>query len=140
MNLLVLVKHVPDTETRVKVKPDGLGLDLADANWVMNPYDEFAVEEALQLKEKLGGEVTVVTVGGKESEKTLRTALAMGADKAVLCDDPAFEGGDAMTTARVLAAAARKVPFDLILAGKHGVGDDNQQVAPWWPNCWGFPR
>jgi len=139
MNLLVLVKHVPDTETRVKVKPDGLGLDLADANWVMNPYDEFAVEEALELKEKLGGEVTVVTVGGKESEKTLRTALAMGADKAVLCDDPAFEGGDAMTTARVLAAAARKVPFDLILAGKHGVGDDNQQVGSLVAELLGIP-
>lgn len=139
MNLLVLVKHVPDTETRVKVKPDGLGLDLADANWVMNPYDEFAVEEALQLKEKLGGEVTVLTVGGKESEKTLRTALAMGADKGVLCDDPAFEGGDALGTARILAAAARKVPFDLILAGKHGVGDDNQQVGSLVAELLGIP-
>jgi electron transfer flavoprotein beta subunit len=129
MNVLVCVKHVPDTETRVKVKPDGMGLDLAEANWVINPYDEFAVEEGIRLKEKLGGEVTALTVGDEEATKTLRQALAMGADKAVLLTDAAFQGGDALGIARVLAAAARKIPFDLILCGKHAVGDDNQQVG-----------
>lgn len=129
MNILVCVKHVPDTETRVKLAPGGAALDLGDANWVMSPYDEFAVEAALQAKEKLGGEVTVLTVGGDEAVKTLRQALAMGADKAVLCADPLFEGSDAAGTARVLAAAARKLPFDLVLCGKTGVGDDNQQVG-----------
>ena len=129
MNILVCVKHVPDTETRVKVAPDGMHLDLAEANWVMNPYDEFAVEQALQLKEKLGGEVTVLTVGDDEATKTLRQALAMGADKAVLCSDPGFQGIQAKGTAKALAAAAGKVPFDLILCGKHAVGDDNQQVG-----------
>ncbi|MEW6758788.1 MAG: electron transfer flavoprotein subunit beta/FixA family protein [Acidobacteriota bacterium] len=139
MNILVFVKHVPDTETRVKVAPDGLRLDLSEANWVMSPYDEYAVEEALKLKEKLGGEVTAITAGNEESVKTLRTALAMGADKAVLCADGAFEGGDAAGTARVLAAAARKIPFDLILAGKHGVGDDNQQVGSLAAQLLGIP-
>ncbi len=129
MNVLVCVKHVPDTETRVKVKPDGMSLDLAEANWVINPYDEFAVEEGIQLKEKLGGEVTALTVGDEEATKTLRQALAMGADKAVLLTDAAFQGGDALGIARVLAAAAKKIPFDLILCGKHAVGDDNQQVG-----------
>ncbi|MGA9752464.1 MAG: electron transfer flavoprotein subunit beta/FixA family protein [Acidobacteriota bacterium] len=129
MNVLVCVKHVPDTETRVKVKPDGMSLDLAEANWVINPYDEFAVEEGIQLKEKLGGEVTALTVGDEEATKTLRQALAMGADKAVLLTDAAFQGGDALSIARVLAAAAKKIPFDLILCGKHAVGDDNQQVG-----------
>jgi electron transfer flavoprotein beta subunit len=129
MNILVCVKHVPDTETRVKIAPDGLHLDLSEANFVMNPYDEYAVEEALQLKEKLGGEVTVLTVGGDDATKTLRQALAMGADKSVLISDAAFEGNDAMATAKTLAAAAKKQSFDLVLAGKHGVGEDNQQVG-----------
>ncbi len=129
MNILVCVKHVPDTETRVKVAPDGLRLDLGEANWVLNPYDEFAVEEALLLKEKLGGEVTALTVGGEDATKSLRQALAMGADKAVLLSDPAFEACDASGIAKVLAAAAKKIPFDLVLCGKHAVGDDNQQVG-----------
>jgi electron transfer flavoprotein beta subunit len=129
MNILVCVKHVPDTETRVKIAADGLHLDLGEANWVVNPYDEFAVEEGLQLKEKLGGEVTVLTVGTDEAVKSLRQALAMGADKAVLLSDGAFEGMDPAGIAKVLAAAAKKIPFDLILCGKHAVGDDNQQVG-----------
>ena len=129
MNILVCVKHVPDTETRVKIAADGLHLDLGEANWVINPYDEFAVEEALLLKEKLGGEVTAMTVGTEDAVKSLRQALAMGADKAVLLSDGAFEGMDPSGTAKVLAAAAKKVPYDLILCGKHAVGDDNQQVG-----------
>lgn len=130
MNILVCVKHVPDTETKVKLGPGGTALDLGDANWVMNPYDEFAVEAALQIKEKEGsGEVVVITVGGEESVKTLRTALAMGADRAVLCNDPAFEGGDPSVIAAALYAAAKKIPHDLVLCGKHAVGGDNQQVG-----------
>ena len=129
MNVLVCVKHVPDTETKVKVAPGGAALDLGDANWVMNPYDEFAVEAALQIKEKQGGEVVAITVGGEDAVKTLRQALAMGADRAVLCSDPAFDGGDAAGTAAVLLAAAKKIPHDMALCGKHGVGDDNQQVG-----------
>jgi electron transfer flavoprotein beta subunit len=129
MNILVCVKHVPDTETRVKIAPDGLRLDLGEANWVINPYDEFAVEEALLLKEKLGGEVTALSVGGEDATRTLRQALAMGADKAVLLSDQAFEGSDGLGIARILGAAAKKQAFDLILCGKHAVGDDNQQVG-----------
>ena len=139
MNVLVCVKHVPDTETRVKIAPDGLHLDLGEANWVINPYDEFAVEQGLQLKEKLGGEVTAITVGGDDATKSLRQALAMGADKAVLCSDPAFENADPWATARILAAAAAKVPHDLILCGKHGVGGDNQQVGSLLGQLLGIP-
>lgn len=139
MNVLVCVKHVPDTETRVKVAADGLHLDLGEANWVVNPYDEYAVEQGLQLKEKLGGEVTVITVGGDDATKSLRQALAMGADKAVLCSDPAFEDADPWSTARILAAAAAKLPCDLILSGKHGVGGDNQQVGSLLGQLMGIP-
>lgn len=130
MNVLVCVKHVPDTESKVKLGPGGATLDLGDANWVMNPYDEFAVEAGLQIKEKQGGgEVVVLTVGGEESVKTLRTALAMGADRAILCSDSAFDGTDPSVTAAVLCAAAKKIPHDIVLCGKHAVGGDNQQVG-----------
>jgi electron transfer flavoprotein beta subunit len=139
MNVLVFVKHVADTETRVKVAADGLHLDLGEANFVLNPYDEFAVEQALQLKEKLGGEVTAVTVGGDDAVKSLRQALAMGADKAILCSDAGFEDADPLATARILAAAASKVPHDLVLCGKHGVGGDNQQVGSLVGQLLGIP-
>jgi len=139
MNILVCVKHVPDTETRVKIAPDGIHLDFAEANWVMSPYDEIAVEEALKLKEKLGGEVTLLTVGDEESTKTLRQALAMGADKAVLVSAPAFAGSDASGTAKLLAAAAKRQPFDLVLCGKMAVGDDNQQVGTLLAEFLGIP-
>ncbi len=130
MDILVLVKHVPDTETRVKVAPGGTSLDLGEANFVVSPYDEYAVEAALQLKEKQGSAtITVLTVGTDEAVKSIRQALAMGADKGVLCGDPSFEGSDAGGTARILAAAIKKAPFDIIFCGKHGVGDDNQQVG-----------
>ena len=84
MKIVVCVKYVPDTAIKVKIAPDGKGLDLADAPFVVNPYDEFAVEEALQLKEKLGGEVVVVGAGGEKAVAGLRTCLAMGADSAIL--------------------------------------------------------
>jgi len=128
MNVLVCIKHVPDTETRVKIQPDGKALDLSGASWVISPYDEFAVEEAIKIKESSGGEVTVVTVGAEDATKSIRQALAMGADRGILCCDPAFEGSDPAATARVLAAACAQESFDLILCGKQGVGDDNQQV------------
>jgi electron transfer flavoprotein beta subunit len=139
MNLLVCVKHVPDTETRVKVAEGALRIDLGEANWVLNPYDEFAVEQALQLKEKLGGEVVVLTVGGEDATKSLRQALAMGADRAVLCCDGGFDEADPLATARVLAAASAKIPFDLILCGKHAVGGDNQQVGSLLGQLLGVP-
>ena len=139
MNVLVCVKHVPDTETRIKITPDGKALDLAGANWIMSPYDEFAVEEALRIKEREGGEVTALTQGDDESVKTLRQALAMGADKAVLCKDQAFACSEPLATARVLAAACKKIPFDLILCGKQGVGDDNQQVPSILAELLGLP-
>ena len=85
MNIIVCVKRVPDSETRIKISGDGVSIDPAVVKFVLNPYDEFAVEEALGLKERAGaGTVTVMTLGGEEAKETLRTALAMGADTAVL--------------------------------------------------------
>jgi electron transfer flavoprotein beta subunit len=95
----------------------------------MNPYDEFGVEEALQIKEKLGGEVTVVGLGPKRVTESLRTALAMGADKAILITDDALEGSDALATAKALSAAIKDLSYDLIFAGQRGVDDDEGLVG-----------
>jgi electron transfer flavoprotein beta subunit len=142
MKIVVCIKQVPDTETRPKVAADGRSLDPADVNWVISPYDEYAVEEALLIKEKAGaGEVVVVTLGEERAANALRTALAMGADRAVHCKDDAFAGSDAAATGRVLAAAVKKLGgADLVLLGKHGVGDDNQQVGPILAEALGMPQ
>lgn len=100
MNIYVLVKRTFDTEEKLSLKNGQIVED--GAEFIINPYDEYAVEEAIQLKEKHGGEITVVSVGGEESEKELRTALAMGADKAVLINtEDDIEDGDQYTTSRL---------------------------------------
>lgn len=129
MNIIACVKQVPDTESQIKVKADGSGIDETGIKWVMNPYDEFGVEEALKLKEKFGGEVTIVSVGPARAIETIRTALAMGGDKGIHINDPALEGADAYTTASVLAAAIKAVPYDIIFCGQRAIDDDSGQVA-----------
>lgn len=131
MNIVVCVKHVPDTETAIKITGDGKGIEPAGIKWVLNPYDEFAVEAALRLKEKAGdGEVTVVTLGPDGAAASLRTALAMGADKAVWLkgDSSGFSSG--LSVARALAEAIRALPCDVLLFGSRSVDDDNAQVGP----------
>lgn len=129
MKIVVLLKQTPDTETRVKVAGDGRSVAESEINWIVNPYDEFAVEEALRIKERMGqGEVVVLSLGPERVSSALRSSLAMGADRAVHLHDAALEGGDPLVTARALAAALRKIGFDLILAGKYGVGEDNASV------------
>lgn len=129
MNIAVLVKHVPDTESSVQIADDGKFISTESIKWVMNPYDELAVEEALQIKEDHGGTVTVFSMGNRQSEKTLRTALAMGADKAVIVDDSTAQGSDALAIAKTLSAAVKKESFDLIIAGQRAVDEDNYQVG-----------
>jgi electron transfer flavoprotein beta subunit len=130
MKIVVCVKQVPDTETRVKIGPAGNAVSEADvANWIVSPYDEFAIEEAIRIKEAKGGEVVLVTVGPDRAQAALRTGLAMGADSAVHVKDGALDGADTLATARALAAAVQKLaPFDLVLCGQQGVGGDNSQV------------
>lgn len=129
MNILTCIKQVPDTETQIKIDSGGKGIQTADIKWVMNPYDEFGVEEALRIKEKVGGKVTVIGVGPQRVVESLRTALAMGADEAIHVDDPAAEGSDALGIARILTAAIKQVPFDLVFCGQRAVDDDNAQVG-----------
>jgi electron transfer flavoprotein beta subunit len=125
------VKQVPDTEAAIKVKPDGSGIDEAGIKWVMNPYDEFGVEEALKLKEKFGGDVTIVSV---------RTALAMGADKGIHINDPALEGADAYNIAAALAAAIKGIPHDIIFCGQRAIDDDAGQVGSVLAEFLGIPQ
>ena len=129
MKIVVCVKQVPDTETRVQIAPEGNAIVESDVNWIVSPYDEFAIEEALKIKEAQGGEVVVVTVGPDRALSALRTGLAMGADSAVHVKDPALDGADTLATARALAGALKTLaPVDLVLCGQQGVGGDHSQV------------
>jgi len=140
MDIVVLVKQVPDTESLVQIAADGVSIRKEDIKWVMNPYDELAVEEALRIKEAKGGTVTVVSVGAPKAQETIRTALAMGADKGILVNDPKAEGGDALATAKVLAAALKSAPFDLVIAGQRAVDEDNYQVGAAVAELLGIPH
>ena len=122
------VKQVPDTETRVRIADGGKDIALSDVNWIVSPFDEFAIEEALRIKEAKGGEVVLVSVGPDRIQSALRNGLAMGADSAVHLKDAAFDGLDPLGTARVLAAAIKALSADLVLCGQQGVGGDHSQV------------
>ena len=127
MEIVVCVKRVPATDSKIKVAADGRSIDPAGVEFVLNPYDEFAVEQALLSKEAAGaGSVTVVTLGGADAQKELRSTLAMGADKAVLLDD----GGrprDAHSTAAAVAAYLKTIPHDLVFCGRQAVDGDDAQ-------------
>ncbi len=127
---VVCVKQVPDTETRVKVGADGKTLDPAGVTWVLNPYDEFAVEAALRLREQQGaGEVVAVSLGGPGVQTTLRNVLALGADRAIHLKTDAV-APDPLAVARALAAELGGLAADLIWFGKQAVDDDQAQVGP----------
>ncbi len=128
MKIVVCTKYVPDTAIKVKVAADGKSVDLADVAFVVNPYDEFAVEEALQLREKQGGEVIVVSAGSEKASAGLRTCLAMGADSAILIREDSLDNADSLVIGTVLAKVCRDLNPDLILFGKHAIGGDNGQV------------
>jgi len=141
MNIIVFIKQVPDTATRIKIGAGGKNIDEADITWIISPYDEYALEEALKIKEARGaGKVTVVSAGPERVSASLRNALAMGADEAVHINDPAVEGSDAFATARVLAAVAKARPFDILFFGKMGVGMDQSQVPSMVAEILGIPE
>ena len=130
MNIVVCIKRVPATDTRIKVGADGTSIDTAQVEYIISPYDEFAVEAALQVKEAAGaGEVTVVSLGPDEATKELRTCLAMGCDKAILIKDAEAGNRNAGATAEALAAAVKPLNPDLVLCGKQSVDRDQGQVG-----------
>lgn len=129
MRIAVLIKQTFDTEAKITLAPDG-GIQSDGVNLIVNPYDEFALEEALRIKEKCGsGEVVAVSVGGPGAQEALRTALATGADRAIHIEDPALTGADEYTVATVLSASLKQESFDLVLAGWRAVDDGSAQVA-----------
>ncbi|CAN5765637.1 electron transfer flavoprotein subunit beta/FixA family protein [soil metagenome] len=129
MKIVVCIKRVPDTEARIRIAGDGKSIDPAGVKFVISPYDEFALETALRLKDAQGGgEVIVVSVGESNSGEQLRSALAVGADRAVLLrGQPTLDG---LATARALAAEIREIAPDLVFLGMRGADFDQQQVAP----------
>lgn len=129
MNIFVLMKKTFDTEDKIVITDGEIEDD--GAEYIINPYDEYAIEEAIVQRDAHGGEVTVVTVGDEDSEKQLRTALAMGADKAVLINvEDDLDDGDAFTTAKILEAFLEDEEVDLILAGNVAIDEASGQVGP----------
>lgn len=139
MNLYVCIKQVPDTETKIKLNGDNTGIDAAGIKWIMSPSDEFAVEEALRVKEKnAGSTVTVITAGPERTIEALRTALAMGADNAIHIDLP--ETADASLTSKALAGALKKeAKVDLVYFGKEAIDDGAAQVPQMTAAFLGMP-
>jgi electron transfer flavoprotein beta subunit len=140
MKIVVCIKHVPDTETKIKVAADGVSLDeAAVSKWIISPYDEYALEQALLFREAGEGEVVLVSVGGDAVQATLRQGLAMGADRAVLVKDDGLCMTDGLTRARTLAAVVRDEGADVVLLGKYGVGTDEAQTGPMLAEVLGLP-
>jgi len=127
MNIAVCVNHVPDTETKVRVATDGLTIDRTGVNFMMSPYDEIAVEEALRIRDKFTGSVTVISLGSDAHRETLRKAMAMGADRAVLLRDDTPR--DSFAVAAGLAAELRALAPEVILFGKQSIDYDDAQVG-----------
>ncbi len=129
MNIIICVKRVPDTETRIRIGEDGTTIDPSGVKFIISPYDEFAIEAALRTKEGSGeGEVTLLTLGDTAAQETLRAGLAMGADKAVLLEGASTMDG--LATAKALAAELAEADVPLVLMGVKAADDDQQQVGP----------
>ena len=140
MKILVMIKQVPDTATQVKIGGGGRAIDTAGITWIVSPYDEFAVEEALRIKEKRGqGEVVAVSLGPERGKEALRSCLAMGADRAVHLKDPAWDAADTLTTARAIAAVIKQEAPALALFGRQAIDDDMGAVAAQVAELLGWP-
>jgi electron transfer flavoprotein beta subunit len=139
VKILVCIKRVPDTSARIKVGGDGKSADLSGVEHIVSPYDEYAMEDALVLKEAHGGEVVAVSIGDDASEDQLRTCLAVGADRAVLVRDDACSGSDSLGIARVLAAVVAKESPDVVYLGKQGTDGDFHAVGAQLATLAGLP-
>ena len=137
MKIAVPLKYVPDTETIVRIADDGRSLNPDGVQFVMNPYDEYAIEESLRIKEAFGGEITVITVGDESANKVLRTGIALGADEAVRID---YAGDcDSSVVARMLADALKDDEYDIFFLGMKAVDDDSGAVGPMLAEYLGLP-
>lgn len=139
MNSVVCISHVPDTESRIKIGGDKRHIDETGLKFIVSPYDEYALEEAIRVKEAKGGDVTVLTFGPERAAQGLRECLARGATKAIHIKGEVADA-DALGIAKVLAAAIKTVPHDLVFFGKQGVGTDNGLVGPMVAEILGYPQ
>jgi electron transfer flavoprotein beta subunit len=137
MKLVACINHVPDTAAKINIAADGKTIDKTGVTYVISPYDEFAVEECLRLKEKNGGDVTVISLGGDTHKETLRKALAMGADKAVLLKDDGVR--DSFGVARALADCLKELSPDVVFFGKQSVDYDDGAVGVMVAEMLGLP-
>ncbi len=126
MNHVVCIAYVPDTETKIRIGADGRSIDESDVKWIVSPYDEFALEEAIKAKEGKGGTVTVVTFGPARADVGLRECLARGADEAVRIDADGLAPLGSLGVAEVLAAQLKTMTYDVVWLGNKGVGTDAQ--------------
>lgn len=139
MKILVPIKRVPDPATTIRVLPDGSGIATDNVKWVINPFDEIAIEEALRIKEKqAGSEVVLVTIGQATWQEQLRTGLAMGADRAILVKTDGYL--DPLSLARILAKVAGDEQADIVLLGKQAIDDDSNQVGQMLAEMLGWPQ
>jgi electron transfer flavoprotein beta subunit len=141
MKIGVCIKQVPDTASKLRVKEDRTGVVEDGIKFVLSPYDEYAVEEALRTKDKIAGsEVVVLSVGPKRTQEALRTALAMGCDKAVHVNTDGHAGVDSLGVARLLAARVKELGLELLFTGRHAADDDNAQVSQMLAEFLGWPQ
>ncbi len=137
MKLAVCINHVPDTAVKINIASDSKNIDRTGVTFVLNPYDEYAIEECLRLKEKNAGEVTAISLGGDSHKETLRKALAMGVDKAVLLKDDSLR--DSFSVARALADYIKDISADIIFFGKQSVDSDDAAVGTMVAEMLGLP-
>lgn len=142
MNIFVFVKRVPDTESKIRIDHETNSIVEEGLNFVLNPYDEYAVEEALRLREAQGGKVTVLSIGTEEASVVLKKSLAMGADEAVLVKDTTSEAYDGLRIAKIIAQVMKQKfsDYSLLLFGKQAVGADNSQVPSMVAEFLGLPQ
>ena len=141
MKIVVPVKRVVDYNVKIRVKPDGSGIDLANVKMSMNPFDEIAVEEAVHLKEKSGAkEVVAVSIGSAKAQETLRTALAVGADRAILIEVPEGTIVEPLAVAKLLKALIAAEAPDLVILGKQAIDDDNNQTGQMLASLLDWPQ
>jgi len=141
LDVIVCVKHVPETaEAEIKIDSSGKSIEKAGLVFDINEWDDYALEEAVRIKEKFGGTVTAITVGSEEAESTLRKCLARGADQAIRVDGKAFEGSDGYATAKILYRAIKDMHFDIILTGMQAGDDGYAVVGPVLAEMLGIPH
>ncbi|OGP54778.1 MAG: hypothetical protein A2Y65_08800 [Deltaproteobacteria bacterium RBG_13_52_11] len=141
MDIIVCIKRVPEVaEVELRIDQSGKGIKKEGLVFSLNDWDNYALEEAVRIKEKYGGKVTAITVASEESEDVLRRALALGADEAIRATDPAIEGSDGYAIAKILAAVIKDIPFDLILTGVQANDNGYAQVGGTLAELLGIPH